>query len=65
MLNTICLLITTSVLIWRLYTGNTGIGGEIFIPFLPMLIKFLWSYYKAEREDMNEYIKAHPEEFED
>lgn len=63
MANLICLIITIAIILYRIYIGQYTVGGEIFILFIPSLIKFFWSYYKAEKQSTKDYIKENPHEF--
>lgn len=65
MLDLVFMIITILILLWRIYTGTYSVGGEIFLPLAPTLIKFFWSYYKAERKATKQYIENNPEEFEE
>lgn len=63
MMDLIFMILTICILLWRIYTGNYSVGGEIFLPLMPMFVRFLWSYYKAEKQASKDYIEENPHEF--
>lgn len=42
----ISLIVTIIILLWKIFNGNYGIGGEIFIPVIVPLLRFYWEVEK-------------------